>query len=284
MSGPKVRAAVEPPRTMVINPRDGVQIAHRDWGQGRPVLFAARWAQYSDMWQYMMLDLNRRGFRCIAYDRRGHGASDDPGVGYDYDTLADDLAAVLDCLDLHDVTLVGNSMGCGEIVRYLSRHGERRARRAVLLAPTTPFLLKAPDNPDGLETGDYDAIRRRIGHDLPGLCWELIDGFFESGRFQVSGGMKSWTIDMILRCSLKAVHDMIATYGETDLRPDLGRISVPTLVIHGTRDNVVPIACARQTAALLRQGELKLYDDAPHGLVTTHHEEILRDLLAFIGA
>jgi len=269
-------------RMPLIQVADGTQIAYRDWGRGEPVVFAASWGQCSDAWQYVMLDLNERGLRCVAHDRRGHGRSSDPGHGFDFDHFADDLAALIEHLDLRDITLVGHSMGCGEVVRYLSRHGDGRVARVALLTPTMPYLVRAPDNPDGLDRSVFDGVRAMVRHDLLKMCNELAEGYFHTKNFGTSVGLVQWTIDMISRTSLKALHDTIAAYSETDHRGELRRIAVPGMVIHGGADDTVAASFGRKTAELIPDCTFKEYPDGPHGLVATHREKIVGDLLAFI--
>ena len=262
----------------------GPRLFYRDWGVGKPIVCAARWGTYSDMWQYAMLDLNAHGFRTVAYDRRCHGRSSDTGGPFDYDTLADDLAAVMETLDLRGATLLGNSMGCGEIVRYLARHGAKRVERAVLVAPTTPFLLRTSDNPEGVVTcSEIEEVRAAVRADLPGMCRRYAPGFFGTDLYEVSSGMQEWTLQMIANCSLQALHATIGTYSETDLRPDLCRIDIPSLVISGTRDTVAPPALGRMTATLLSRGIYKEYENAPHGLLTTHRDRVVEDVVAFFN-
>ncbi|WP_437877122.1 alpha/beta fold hydrolase [Sorangium sp. So ce513] len=262
-----------------VEAQDGALLFYRDWGAGKPVLFLSGWALSSDMWGYQMLDLVDNGLRCVAYDRRGHGRSSDPGRGYDHDTLADDLAAVLEQLDLREVTLVGHSMSSGEIVRYLSRHGDRRIARVVFLAPTTPMVLRAADNPDGLDRQLVEQVRATIRADYPGWLDDNAPPFFVDGT---SPGMREWVRHLMLHCSMKAVIDCHRAMAEADFRDELRRIRVPTLVLHGDRDASAPLALTGQkTAALVPDSRLVVYEGAPHGLFVTHRERLSRDLLAF---
>ncbi|NMO16281.1 alpha/beta hydrolase [Pyxidicoccus fallax] len=265
-----------------IRTRDGVELFCRDWGTGKPVVFLSGWALASDMWGYQMVPLSERGLRCIAYDRRGHGQSSDPGRGYDYDTLADDLAAVLDTLDLRDVTLVGHSMSAGEMVRYLTRHGDRRIARVLFLAPAnTPFLLKTPDNPDGIDAAVFEHLRNNVFlRDYAGWLSQNADPFFVP---ETSAAMKDWVKDMMLRTSMKAVIDCNRAMTTTDFRAELARIQVPALVIHGDKDASAPIdLTGRKTAKLIPGAKLKVYEGAPHGLFVTHLDRLNGDLLAFV--
>jgi non-heme chloroperoxidase len=280
-SGAKVEAATaELPQTPFIETRDRTRLFYRNWGKGKPVVFISGWALNSDAWQYQMIHLAEQGLRCIAYDRRGHGRSSDPGQGYDYDTLADDLAALLNELDLREVTLVGHSMGGGEIVRYLSRHGAARIARAVLLAPITPFLLKTADNPEGVDKRVFEQLRAAWSKDFPKWLADNARPFFVP---ETSPELLQWGINLSLQCSLKAAFDCNRAATETDFRAELAKITVPTLIIHGTADKSAPLELTgRKTARLIPGSQLKVYEGAPHGLFITHLERVNRDLLAFI--
>jgi pimeloyl-ACP methyl ester carboxylesterase len=264
----------------VIRTRDGVELYYRDWGTGRPVVFLAGWTLTSEMWAYQMQPLSEQGLRCIAYDRRGHGRSSDPGRGYDIDTLADDLAAVLDALDLRDVTLVGHSMASGELTRYLSRHGAGRIARLVFLAPMTPFLLKTPDNPDGIDGSYFEQVRNQhFLRDFPGWIADNARPFVVA---ETSVSMMEWLMNQMRACSMKAVIDCNRMMVSTDFRPELARIRLPTLVIHGDKDASAPLELTgRKTARLIPGARLEVYEGAPHGLFVTHLERLNGDLLAF---
>jgi pimeloyl-ACP methyl ester carboxylesterase len=226
-----------------------------------------------------MVRLSEQGFRCIAYDARGHGRSSDPGQGYDFDTLADDLASVIDQLDLHDVVLVGHSMGAAEVVRYLVRHGLSRVAKIVLVAPTLPFLLKTADNPEGLDAEVFEEVRASIRRDFPKWLAENAPPFFAPDTSQQ---MVQWGIGMCLQSSFKAVMETNRADTGTDFRKDLSRITVPTLVIHGDRDVSAPLdSTGRRTANLIRGSELKVYEGGPHGLFITHMDQLTGDLATF---
>jgi pimeloyl-ACP methyl ester carboxylesterase len=264
-----------------IRTRDGVELFYRDSGEGRPVVFLTGWMLSCEMWNYQRVPLSGQGLRCIAYDRRGHGRSSDPGRGYDYDTLADDLAAVLEALDLRDVTLVGHSMASGELVRYLSRHGDSRISRLVFLAPAaTPFLLKTEDNPEGVDGAFFEHFRREVLlRDTPGWLAENADPFFVT---ETSAAMKSWVMGLMLRCSMQASIDCHRAMTSTDFRAELPRIRVPSLVIHGDKDVSAPIHLTGQRTARLIPGcRFEVYEGAPHGLFVTHLDRLNADLLAF---
>jgi non-heme chloroperoxidase len=264
-----------------------VQLSYQDWGEGEPVVFLSGWALSSKMWQYQMIALVERGLRCVAYDRRGHGRSDDPGTGFDYDTLADDLAALLDTLDLSGVTLVGHSMAGGEIVRYLTRYGARRVARLALVAPLGPFPLWADDNPHGFDPATVARTRDRWKQDF--TAWIEASAAAYVGRglpgCTVSEGLVEWTRQDMLQSSLLALIECNRTAVETDLRPEMARLTLPTLIIDADHDQSIPtelsgMVCAR----LIRDSVFTLYENAPHGLYLTHADRLTADLAAFIAA
>lgn len=268
----------------MIEARDGTRLFYLDWGAGRPVVFVAPWALNSGWWEYQATYLADQGVRCISYDRRGHGRSDWPGQGYDFNTLADDLASVIDQLDLRDVTLVGHSMGCAEVVRYLTRHGSRRIARAVLVATITPFTLKTADNPEGVEREKLEQGRRALSRDCPHQIATAAPGFFGAPKNPVSAGIMEWWTRMIVdQCSLKTKIDLHRAFTETDFRPDLRKITVPTLLIHGDIDTSTPLdVTSRRTARLIPGSELRIYEGAAHGLPITHMDRLNADLLACV--
>lgn len=236
---------------------DGARLFVREWGRGRPIVFVASAMLPSDMWTSQMLALSGRGFRCIAFDRRGHGRSSDTGGGYDYDTLADDLAAVMEARDARDAVLVSHSFGGGEVARYLSRHGDAAVGGVVLVAPTTPFLLRTADNPHGVPAEAFVTP-------------------------ETSAGRRRWIKDLMQRTSLQAVIEMNRVMTRTDFRPELRAIRRPVLVVHGTRDASAPIdLTGRPTAALIPDARLEVYDEAPHGLFMTHAARLNEDLRRF---
>lgn len=259
-----------------IETDDGTRLFLRDWGAGRPLVFVHGWSLASEAWQYQMIHLAGRGLRCVAYDRRGHGRSSDPGRGYDYDRLADDLAAVIEGLDLRHVVLVGQSMGAGDVVRYLARHGGRRVDRVVLVSPATPFLLKTADNPDGVDRRHFDAVIAKLCADLPKWMADNAAPYFLP---ETPPETFQWGFRMGYQASLKALVDGYRTLTETDLRPELRALKTPTVVIHGDRDHSAPLELTgRRTAALIPACELRVYEGAPHGLFITHMDRLNRDL------
>jgi pimeloyl-ACP methyl ester carboxylesterase len=267
-------------RAPFIETHDGARLFYKEWGTGQPILFVHSWAVNGDLWQYQMIHLADQGMRCIAYDQRGHGRSIDPGSGYEYDTLSDDLAAVIEQLDLRGVTLVGHSMGCGTITRYLTRRGASRVKRAVLVSPTLPFLLKTENNPQGVDKMAFERLRAGWRKDFPKWVGENARPFFTA---ETSDGMVQWGISMVLQASLKALIDCNRADVETDFRDELPRLAVPTLIIHGDKDVSAPVDfTGRRTAALIPGSRLIVYEGAPHGLMLTHVERLNADLLAFI--
>lgn len=255
---------------------------YREWGIGRPLLFLHGWALNSDMWSYQMAPLSAQGFRCIAFDARGHGRSSDPGQGYDFDTMANDLATVIDELELRDLVLVGHSMGNATIARYLTRHGETRVKKVAMVAPTLPFLLKTADNPEGVDGEIFEGLRASFLKDFPKWLADNAPPFFAP---ETSPAMVQWGIQMCLQSSLKALVETNRADTDTDFREDLRRMTVPTLIIHGDNDTSAPLdSTARRTANLIRGSELKVYAGGPHGLFITHMEHLTRDLAAFAAA
>ena len=264
-----------------IDTRDGQHLSYKDWGSGPAVVFLAAWALPSDMWDYQMVPLSEQGLRCVAYDRRGHGRSSRPGAGYDYDTPADDLAAVLDALDVRNVTLVGMSMAGGEMVRYLTRHTARRIARLVFVATAaTPFLTQTADNPTGIPAERFEAFRRNILlRDYPKWLEDNRQPFFVA---DTSPQMQEWVRSMMLGASMKAIVECNRSMTSTDFRSELRKIDVPALVIHGDRDVSAPLELTgRPTATLIPGAELRVYEGAPHGLFVTHMARLTDDIRSF---
>jgi non-heme chloroperoxidase len=266
-------------RKVEITTPDGVRLHYKDWGSGAPILFVHAWSMSSDFWECQMYPLSTQGFRCIAYDRRGNGRSEDSGDGYDLDALSDDLATVIDRLDLRELTLVGHSLGANEIVRYLARHGSTRVKRAVLVAGGTPPLIKLDDNPDGIDPAFVAAARAAF---LANRAKWLEDN---SGPFFVADtapGIINWTRSMMMSSSFRAAAETQRSFAGTDLRPDLRKIDVPVMIIHGTADASIPIAFARKTPKYLRDWRMIEYEGAPHGLLVTHAERLTKDIAEFV--
>jgi pimeloyl-ACP methyl ester carboxylesterase len=262
-----------------------VDLFYQDWGTGSPVVFIHGWPLNHEMWEYQLTELPRQGLRCIAYDRRGFGKSSKPWEPYDYDTLAADLKAVLEALDLRNVTLVGFSMGGGEVVRYLSRYGSERVAKAVLLGAVTPFLLKTPDHPDGVDQSVFDGMLEKIRDDRPAFSESFGLQFFGVSMLKnpVSQALLDWVQALALQGSPKATLDCVHSFSATDFRADMARIQVPTLIIHGDNDRIVPIEVTGAVAANMIPGaQYVVYEGAPHGFFYTDREKLNRDLLAFV--
>lgn len=269
-----------------LTTRDGTQIYFKDWGSGQPVVFSHGWPLSADSWESQMLFLAEHGYRSIAHDRRGHGRSSQPWGGNDMDTYADDLATLLDELDVKNAVLVGFSTGGGEVARYIGRHGTGRVARAVLVAAVPPLMLKTPSNPGGLPLDVFDGIRAGSIKDRSQLYKDLAAGpFFGFNRpgARPSQGMidSFWMQGMM--AGHKNAHDCIKAFSETDFTQDLKKFDVPTLVIHGDDDQVVPIdASGRASARLVKNAKLVVYPGGPHGITDTHKDRLNADLLAFV--
>jgi non-heme chloroperoxidase len=279
----RVHAAIARPGFIATS--GGVELFYRDWRPERAardvktIVFVPSYSLPSDMWAYQMLPLVRQGFRCVAYDRRGHGRSSDPGGGYDYDTLADDLAAVIEALDLSDITLAGYSMGGAECVRYLTRHGNARVARLVLIASTLPMLAKTPDNPDGIDRAYADAFQRDLMTDYPQWLADNARPFAGPG---VSEAMIGWIREMALRTSHHALFACNETVNNGDFRDELRDIDVPTLIVQGDRDVSNPLELtSRRTARLIPDARLVVYEGAPHGVFLSDAARLTADLAAF---
>lgn len=268
-----------------IKAADGTQIFYRDHGQGAPVVLIHGWPLNGDMWEYQVPALVEAGHRVITYDRRGFGQSDQTWTGYDYDTFADDLKALLDGLDLNGVSLVGFSMGGGEIARYVSRHGTARLAKAVLVSAVTPYMLKTEQHENGAPRSTFDEMVEGLRDDRPHFLAGFGETFFGVGMLTspVSDEMLDWAQVHALKASPKATIDCVRAFSETDFRADLPKLTVPTLVIHGDDDQTVPIDISgRETVKLVPGAQLKEYEGAPHGLFITHKEMLNADLVAFL--
>jgi len=271
-----------------ITTKDGVRLYYKDWGprRGPTVVFSHGWPLSSDSWESQMIFLAEKGFRVVAHDRRGHGRSSQPWDGNDMDHYADDLAAVINTLGLRDVTLVGFSTGGGEVARYIGRHGTSRVKKAVLVGAITPLMLKTPDNPTGTPIGVYDAIRKASLDNRSQLYLDIASGpFFGFNRpgAQMSQGAVNAFWFQGMQGGHKNTFDSIKAFSETDFRQDLKRFNVPTLILHGDDDQIVPVEnCARATHRLVEGSRLVIYPGGPHGITETHKERLNQDLLEFI--
>jgi len=270
-----------------ITTNDGTQIYYKDWGTGQPVVFSHGWPLTADAWEDQMVFLASRGYRCIAHDRRGHGRSTQPWNGNDMDTYADDLAALAETLDLKNAIHVGHSTGGGEVARYIGRHGTKRVAKAVLIGAVPPLMLKTAANPDGLPIDVFDAIRASVRADRSQFFKDLSAPFYGANRpdAKVSQGLRDSFWLQGMQAGLKAALDCIKAFSETDFTEDLKKFNVPTLILHGDDDQIVPIrASARLSSRLIQNAHLKVYKGAPHGLCSTHKDEVNADLLSFIKA
>lgn len=264
---------------------DPVNLYYEDTMLGRPVVFIHGWPLSHEMWEYQFNDLPKYGLRCIAYDRRGFGRSGRPWTSYDYDTLATDLKIVLDELNLKDVTLVGFSMGGGEVVRYLSKYGDDRIYKIILLSAVTPYMLKTGDNPNGIPQETFDEFAAQIKTDRPNFLSNFGKQFYGVSLITkpVSQSILEWSLNLALDGSPNATMECLRSFSTTDFRQDLKKISVPTLIIHGSDDKTVPIeASGKLTAELLPNAQFKIYEGAPHGLFITDREKLNRDIVTFI--
>jgi len=268
-----------------VTTRDGVRLYVKDWGTGRPVIMMHGWPLSSDTFDDLGMALAGSGLRAIAYDRRGFGRSSQPWSGYDYDTLSDDLAAIVQHAGAGDVTILGFSMGGGEVARYMSRHGGAKVSRAILAASIVPYMLKTADNSAGVEQATFDGI----AHALQGDRAKFWPGFFKNFygvslvSHPVSDEVVSWSSAIAMQASLKATLACAESFASTDFRSELAAFTVPTLILHGTADQIVPIdASARPAAAGIAKSTLVEYDGAGHGLFASHKERMISDVLAFL--
>ena len=267
-----------------ITTKDGTQIYYKDWGTGQPVVFSHGWPLSADAWEDQMIFLADRGYRCIAHDRRGHGRSSQPWNGNEMDTYADDLAALVEALGLTDAIHVGHSTGGGEVARYIGRHGTTRVAKAVLISAVPPLMLKTASNPGGLPIEAFDQLRAAVLADRSQFWKDLSAPFYGANRpgSKVSQGLRDsfWLQGML--CGHKAAYDCIKAFSETDFTEDLKKFDVPTLILHGDDDQIVPIAdSALLSAKLVKDSVLKVVPGAPHGMCSTLKDQINSELLKF---
>ena len=269
-----------------ITTKDGTESYFKDWGEGLPIARSHGWPHSADAWEDQMVFLASRGFRCIAHDRRGHGRSSQPWNGNDMDTYADDVAALVEALDLRNVIHVGHSTGGGEVARYIGRHGTTRVSKAVLIGAVTPLMLKTNSNPDGLPMKAFDDIRAGVIGDRSQFFKDLSAPFYGANRpgARVSQGLRDSFWLQGMQAGHKAVIDCIKAFSETDLTEDLKKFDVPTLILHGDDDQIVPIgASAMLSSKLVKGSTLKVYPGLPHGMCSTHKDQINADLLSFVS-
>ena len=268
-----------------ITAKDGTSIFYKDWGSGQPVVFSHGWPLNADAWDDQLFFVASNGYRAIAHDRRGGGRSGQPWQGNDMDTYADDLGELLDALDVKEALLVGHSTGGGEVTRYIGRHGTSRVAKLLLLGAVPPFLLKTDSNPSGVPKEAFDEIRAGVIGDRSQFYKDLSAAFYGANRegSDVSQGVRDQFWRLSMQVGLVGAMDCITAFSESDFRGDLKRIDVPTLVVHGEDDQIVPIdVSARLTVGMVPDATLKVYEGAPHGISTTHKDKFNADLLAFL--
>jgi len=267
-----------------ITTKDGTQIFYKDWGAGQPIVFSHGWPLTADDWDAQMLFFGQRGYRVIAHDRRGHGRSSQTWEGNEMNTYADDLAALFEALNLQNAIMVGHSTGGGEVARYLGRHGTKRVEKAVLIGAVPPLMLKTEKNPGGLPISVFDGFRTALANNRPEFYKEVTLPFYGYNRpgAKISEGVREHWWMQGMAGGMKAHYDCIKAFSETDFTEDLKKIDIPALVMHGDDDQIVPIGAAGlMSAKILKKATLKVYPGFPHGMATTHPEQINADLLAF---
>jgi non-heme chloroperoxidase len=268
-----------------VSSKDGTSIFYKDWGKGQPIVFSHGWPLNADAWDEQLMFFASQGYRAIAHDRRGHGRSSQTWTGNEMDTYADDLAGLIERLELKDVVVVGHSTGGGEVTRYLGRHGTKRVAKAGLVGAVPPLMLKTEKNPKGLPISVFDEIRTGVGGQRSQYYRELAQPFYGLNRpdSRASKGLVEQFWLQSMQVGLKAAYDCIKAFSETDFTEDLKKIDVPTLILHGDDDQIVPFeAAAGQSSKLVKNATLTVYKGAPHGLTATHKDQFNADLLSFI--
>ncbi|HYP14133.1 MAG TPA: alpha/beta hydrolase [Bryobacteraceae bacterium] len=269
-----------------ITTRDGTDIYYKDWGKGQPIVFSHGWPLNADAWEDQMVFLAARGYRCIAHDRRGHGRSGQPWEGNDMDTYADDLAELVAALNIQDAVFVGHSTGGGEVARYIGRHGTKRVSKAVLMGAVPPLMLKTDSNPRGLPLSSFDRLRAGVLEDRAQFFADFTTPFYGANRpgAKVSQGLRNSFWQQGMLAGLNAAYDCIKAFSETDFTEDLKKIDVPTLILHGDEDQVVPIAAsALLSSQIVKGATMKVYAGAPHGMASTLKDKVNAELLNFIA-
>ena len=272
---------------MKFTAKDDAQLFYRDMGDGAPVILIHGWPANADMFEYQTQDLLKKGFRVIAYDRRGFGRSDQTAANYDYNTFADDLSSLIETLKLTKVSLVGFSMGGGEIARYLSRYGSDKISSVALVSAVTPYMLKDSTNENGVPEAQFQQMITQLEEDRPAFLATFAKQFFGVNviKHPVSAETQNWMFNMAMQASLKATVDCVNAFGHTDFRDDMRAFDIPTLIIHGDADKVVPIKTAgEQAAKMIPNATFKIYEGAPHGLFVTHKQQLNQDLYGFLEA
>ena len=268
----------------IFKSKDNISLYYKDWGIGKPIIFSHGWLLDADMWDNQMFFLARHGYRAIAFDRRGFGRSEQPWDGYNYDTFADDIHSLIEHLQITNIVLVGFSMGGGDVSRYISRYGDSNIERLVLLGSITPILIKTKYNPIGVKPYIFKEIKEKIYRDRAKFIEEFVSLLYSINDKQiVSNGVLKHTTNIALLASIKASIDCVTAFAETNFYSDITQINIPTLIIHGTKDQIVPFESTSKIAnKIITKSMLKLYDNAPHGFTVTHQNQLNHDLLLFL--
>ncbi|PPI87832.1 alpha/beta hydrolase [Candidatus Pantoea edessiphila] len=264
----------------IFKSKDNLNLYYKDWGNGEPIIFSHGWPLNADMWDIQMYFLANNGYRVIAFDRRGFGRSEQPWVSYNYDNFSDDIHCLIQYLKLQNVTLVGFSMGGGDVSRYISKYGTDKIKKLVLLSSVTPMVSKTKNNPNGVEKSVFDSIKLELLKDRPQFLKEFIKTFY---GHMVSDEIINQTLNIALLASIKATIDCVTSFSETNFYDDLTKINIPTLIIHGINDQILPYQFTSElTHKLISNSKLKLYKNGPHGFIFTHQDQLKKDLIAFL--